>query len=143
MGYIAGLVLGLGIPLAATFIGLDRDRAFYPVMTIVVASYYDLFAILGGSLQALSLEAAVTMAFIAAAITGFNISLWIVVTALAAHGLFDLVHARLIVDPGVPVWWPAFCSTYDLVAAAYLALLLRASRIAANPARRSADHRLT
>lgn len=143
MGYIAGLVLGLGIPLAATFIGLDRDRAFYPVMTIVVASYYDLFAILGGSLQALSLEAAVTMAFIAAAIAGFNISLWIVVAALAAHGLFDLVHARLIVDPGVPVWWPAFCSTYDLVAAAYLALLLRASRIAANPARRSADHRLT
>jgi len=143
MGYIAGLVLGLGVPLAATFIGLDRDRAFYPVMTIVVASYYDLFAILGGSLQALSLEAAVTMAFIAAAIAGFNISLWIVVAALAAHGLFDLVHARLIVDPGVPVWWPAFCSIYDLVAAAYLALLLRASRIAANSARRSADHRLT
>lgn len=45
MEYIVGLVLGLGIPLGATLIGFDRDRAFYPVLTMVTASYYDLFAI--------------------------------------------------------------------------------------------------
>ena len=135
MEYIVGLVLGLGIPLAATLIGFDRDRAFYPLLTIVTASYYDLFAILGGSLHALGLETAVAIAFIAAAIAAFNISLWIVVAALVGHGMFDLVRAHLIVNPGMPAWWPAFCLTFDLAAATYLLLLLRASRIAANPAR--------
>ena len=135
MEYITGIVLGLGIPLGATLIGFDRDRAFYPLLTIVTASYYDLFAVLGGSPQALGLEIVVTMAFIAAAIAAFNISLWIVVAALIGHGLFDLVRTGLIVNPGMPLWWPAFCLSFDLAAAAYLTLLLRTSRIAANPSR--------
>lgn len=135
MEYIAGIGLGLGIPLGATLIGFDRDRAFYPLLTIVTASYYDLFAVLGGSPHALGLEIAVTMAFIAAAIAAFNISLWIVVAALVGHGLFDLVRAGLIVNPGMPLWWPAFCLTFDVAAAAYLTLLLRTSRIAAKPSR--------
>ena len=135
MEYIAGIGLGLGIPLGATLIGFDRDRAFYPLLTIVTASYYDLFAVLGGSPHALGLEIAVTMAFIAAAIAAFNISLWIVVAALLGHGLFDLVRAGLIVNPGMPLWWPAFCLSFDVAAAAYLTLFLWTSRIAANRAR--------
>lgn len=67
MGYIIGAALGLGICIAATLIGFDRDRAFYPVLTILIASYYDLFAILGGSVQALGLETVVMIAFIGAA----------------------------------------------------------------------------
>jgi hypothetical protein len=54
MEYIIGAALGLGIPVGATLIQFDRDRAFYPLMTIVTASYYVLFAVLGGSLRALS-----------------------------------------------------------------------------------------
>ena len=139
MEYVVGLVLGLGVPLGATLIGFDRDRAFYPVLTMVTASYYDLFATLGGSLQALGLETVVAIAFIAAAIAGFKFSLWIIVAALTAHGLFDLVRAYLIVNPGMPTYWPAFCLTFDLAAAAYLALLLQASSVATNPARRLID----
>jgi hypothetical protein len=43
---------------------------------------------------------------------------------LAAHGVQDLFHARLVANPGVPAWWPAFCLTYDLAAAGYLAWCL-------------------
>lgn len=51
--------------------------------------------------------------------------------ALAAHGVLDLFHARLVDNPGVPPWWPAFCLTYDLTAAAWLAWrLLRTRRVA-------------
>jgi hypothetical protein len=32
----AGLALSIG--LSATFAGLDRDRAFYPIVVIVIAS---------------------------------------------------------------------------------------------------------
>ena len=53
MEYIAGVVLALGTCLLATIVGLDRDRAFYPTLMIVIASYYGLFAVIGGSAQAL------------------------------------------------------------------------------------------
>jgi hypothetical protein len=108
-----------------TAVGLDRDRAFYPTVMLFVASYYVLFAVMGGSTQALVIEAAVATVFLAVTLTGFKYSLWLVVGALASHGIFDVFHGQLITNPGVPVWWPAFCCAYDVVAAGYLAFLLR------------------
>jgi hypothetical protein len=110
---------------------LDRDRAFYPVVMIVIALLYSLFAVMGASTHALILESLVGALFIAVAATGFRRSLWIVAVALAAHGIFDLTHASLISNPGVPDWWPEFCLSYDVTAAAYLAWLLKSGRIRA------------
>ena len=126
-----GVLLAIAVGLLGTIAGLDRDRAYYPVVAIVVASYYALFAVLGGSSQALVLESMVGMLFVAAAIAGFRRSLWIAAGALAAHGLFDFVHSGLIPNPGVPAWWPAFCLAFDVTAAAYLAWRLMARRIRA------------
>jgi len=125
---LVGVVLALAVGLFATVVGLDRDRAFYPTVTIVVASLYALFAVMGASTDALLLESIVGAAFLVAAVSGFRSSLWVVVLALAAHGVFDLGHARVISNPGVPAWWPAFCMAYDVTAAAYLAWLLRSGR---------------
>src|SRR5437016_2765850 len=100
MEYIVGVVLALGVSGLATVVGLDRDRAFYPTLTIVIASYYGLFAVIGGSLHALVLESAGIAAFLLLSLIGFRFTLWWVVAALAAHGVFDWFHGRLIADPG-------------------------------------------
>ena len=131
MALVVGALLALGVGLFATGIGLDRDRAFYPVVTIVIASYYALFAVMGTSPHALVLESLVGTVFLAGAVSGFKSSLWFVVAALAAHGIFDLGHGALILNPGVPSWWPQFCLTYDVTLAAYLAWLLRSGRLRA------------
>ena len=55
----------------------------------------------------------------------------LVAAALAGHGVFDLIHASLIANPGVPLWWPQFCSAYDIVAGAYLAWLIKSGRVSA------------
>ena len=44
MPYTIGIVLSVGVALFASYVGFDRDRAFYPTVVIVVASYYVLFA---------------------------------------------------------------------------------------------------
>lgn len=132
MAFLVGAVLAFSVGLLMTFIGLDRDRAFYPTVTIVIASYYALFAVMGASTQVLMVESLVIVAFVGASIAGFKCSLWIVVAALAAHGVFDLVHGHLIDNPGVPVWWPSFCLAYDVVAAVYLAWLLLRSKVHAS-----------
>lgn len=131
MALAVGVFLALGVGLMGTIVGLDRDRAFYTTAMIVIAALYSLFAVLGGSTQALVLESLVGVVFIAFAILGFRSSLWIVAGALAAHGILDVVHDRVISNPGVPTFWPAFCGGYDLVAAGYLAWLLKSGRVRA------------
>jgi hypothetical protein len=128
---VVGALLALAVGLFATGIGLDRDRAFYPVVTIVIASYYALFAVMGASTHALVLESLVGTVFLAVAVSGFKSSLWLVAAALAAHGIFDLGHSTVISNPGVPSWWPQFCLWFDVTLAAYLAWLLRSGRLRA------------
>lgn len=41
------------------------------------------------------------------------------------HGLYDLVHAQLINNPGVPDGYPVFCFVVDVVVGAYLLWLSR------------------
>jgi hypothetical protein len=107
----------------ARLTGLDRDRAFYPTVLIVIALYYVLFAVMGGTLRALVMESIVMSGFALVAVAGLKRNLWLVVAALAAHGVFDVFHAHIVHNPGVPQWWPAFCLTYDVGAASSLAWL--------------------
>ncbi len=131
MALIVGTLLAIGVGLFATGTGLDRDRAFYPTVTIVVAAYYVLFAAMGGGQHALVVEILVGLAFVVAAAMGFRSSLWIAAAALAGHGVFDIFHGKVIANAGVPAFWPSFCASYDVTAAAYLAWLLKRGRIRA------------
>jgi hypothetical protein len=125
MPYVIGIVLSMVVALFARRVGFDRDRAFYPTVMIVIAAYYVLFAVISGSVQTVVIESVVMALFAAAAVAGFKSSAWIVVAALAGHGVFDAVHGHLIENAGVPPWWPAWCFAYDVGAAAGLAWLLR------------------
>jgi hypothetical protein len=134
MSVAVGVVLALIVGGMATVVGLDRDRALYPVVMIVIASLYALFAVMGGSTQVLIIESVVAAAFIGLALAGFKSTLWLVVAALAVHGVFDFGHPYFYANPGVPVWWPSFCLAYDVVAAAYLAWMLASKKVRARAA---------
>jgi hypothetical protein len=131
MPLLVGALLAFAAGVFATVSGLDRDRAFYPTVMIVIAFLYCLFAVIGSSTHALVLELLIGLAFFGAAVVGFRSSLWVVAVALAAHGVFDFVHPAVFSNPGVPRFWPAFCSAYDIVAAGYLAWLLTSGRLRA------------
>lgn len=122
--YVVGIVLSIAVASFARCVGFDRDRAFYPAVLIVVASYYVLFAAMSGSVETVLLESIVMALFVVAAVAGFKGSAWIIVAALAAHGVQDAVHGHIIANAGVPVWWPAWCLAYDVGAAGALGWLL-------------------
>jgi hypothetical protein len=128
MAYGIGIILAILVSLFARAVQFDRDRAFYPAVTIVIASYYVLFAAMGGTTQTVLVECCAMTAFLLAAVVGFRLNLWIVVVALVGHGVFDFFHGHIITNPGVPAWWPAFCLSYDAVAGACLAWLLATGR---------------
>ena len=128
MEYLIGIGLALAVCAFALVSGFDRDRAFYPTVAIVVATYYILFAVIGGSTSgfgsALGKETVVALAFAALAVAGFKKNLWLAAAAIAGHGLFDAVHHLFIHNPGMPAYWPGFCMAFDIVAGGWLAVLL-------------------
>jgi len=129
MEYLIGLFLSLAVAGFAVAVGLDRDRAFYPTVAIVVASYYVLFAVMAASGRTLILEISVASGFLLLATIGYKRSFWLVAVAIAGHGVFDLVHHFLIENPGVPRWWPGFCATFDVILGGLLAIRLWMRRV--------------
>lgn len=56
MDYAIGIALALVVAGAAALAGFDRDRGFYPTVLVVIASYYVLFAVMSGSVDAVLVE---------------------------------------------------------------------------------------
>jgi len=125
MEYLIGVVLAVATCVFFGMLaGFDRERIFYPMMLPPVATYYILFAAMGGSTSALTLESLVACIFLTATVVGFKKNLWLAAAGLAGHGVFDLFHNLVIQNAGVPVWWPGFCMSFDVVAGGFFAVLL-------------------
>ena len=124
MEYVIGIVGAVAVGLFASVIGFDQERSFYPVILIVIAALYLLFAAMAKSTGALLAEAIPALMFVTIAAIGFRKTPWLVVGGLSLHGVFDFFHHAVIANPGVPAWWPGWCLAYDVVAAAYLATLI-------------------
>lgn len=125
---IIGGIASLLTFIIATGFGLGRDRAFYPTVMIVVASYYVLFAVTGDTSRTVLVELVIAAGFTALALAGHKYSPWLVAAALVLHGAFDLVHGALVHNAGVPANWPVFCMTYDVMVGAFLGWRLYARK---------------
>jgi len=138
MEYIVGFTLALLFCAGAAGLGLDRERAFYPAVTMAVASYYIAFAVVDGRAGVMLGEAAIAAIFVAAAIKGYKRSQWIALGALGAHGVMDVFHHHLVQSNGVPGVWPGFCATFDVTAAVFVGWVMIARARAAAGHRRGA-----
>jgi hypothetical protein len=126
MEYIVGITLALLFCGAAAWLGMDRERVFYPAVVMAVASYYLAFAVVDGRNGVMLSEVAIAAVFIAGAVAGFKVSPWIAVVAVAGHGVMDGLHHHLVHNAGVPQVWPGFCMTFDVTAGAVVAFLMLA-----------------
>jgi len=118
--YVVGIVLSIAVASFARWVGFDRDRAFYPAVLIVVASYYVLFAAMIGSVETVLFESILMTAFVIAAVAGFKGSPWLVDSPLMAfrtpstatssqtpaflpggrRGVWRMTSAPLVLSPG-------------------------------------------
>ena len=125
MEYLIGVVLASATCVFFGMLaGFDRDRLFYPMMLPPIATYYILFAAMASSTPALTSESLAASIFLLATVVGFKKNLWLAVAGLVGHGVFDFFHHLVIQNPGVPVWWPGFCMSFDVLAGGFLAVLL-------------------
>ena len=122
---LVGVLLAVAIAALGKFTRFDEDRSFYSTVLVIIASYYVLFAVLGGSGHALVSELVVAVVFSVVAISGALSVPILVGIGIAAHGLFDLVHDVLIENSGVPAWWPAFCASIDVALGLWVIAITR------------------
>lgn len=123
MPVVVGVLLAVGIAALGKFTRFDEDRSFYSTVLVIIASYYVLFAVLGGSVHALAWELIIVVAFSTVAIIGALFLPTLVGAAIVAHGLFDIVHDVLIENSGVPTWWPSFCASVDVLLGIWVIIL--------------------
>ena len=116
MEYLIGVALAAVVCVFAMLAGFGRDRVFYPTVLMAIVTYYILFAALGSSTPAL---------IIASLVAGtFKGTCGSTSPPLAGDGVFGFCHHVFIHNPGVPVWWPGFCLSLDVLAGGFLAMLL-------------------
>ena len=75
MEILIGIFLALGVGISTTLIGMDKDRALYPTIMIVIAAYYVLFACIDSSQQTLLVEIGIAVVFQAVAVYAFKSNL--------------------------------------------------------------------
>ena len=97
----------------------------YAVGTVGIAFIYIGFAVADGRPKVIAVESGVAMGFTVLAAVAITGTPWLLVAALAGHGLKDLWQHRTHFVANTR-WWPPFCMTVDFVVAAIIAIEIAA-----------------
>lgn len=119
---LIGIVLGFLTVFAGKVTGFEIDRSFYPVMLIVIAWYYVLFAFQSYDKVEILFEVVMALLFSVVAVWGHRKGLIIVVLGLVLHGIYDLVQGNIAFSTDPPKWWPLLCLGFDFSLALGLAV---------------------
>jgi hypothetical protein len=116
------LVGGLQAASPLAFPWLDAATV-YAVGLASIAAVYVGFSVADGRGTVIAVETSVAAAFVVVAAVGVTGSAWLLAAGLAGHGLKDLWQHRTGFVQNTR-WWPPFCATVDVVAAAAIAGLV-------------------
>ena len=124
---LVGATIGVLTILLARFI--RGERWLYSLGLLTLHGLYAFFALQAGE-QAVAVREMIygipyVVAGIAFAFVSVRQSAVVVGVLWLLHGLFDLVHGRLITNTGVPGWYPIWCFMVDAVIGSYLLWLSR------------------
>ena len=117
--------VGLGViqgalPFALSW--LDPATVYALGLTLIAAVYVG-FAVADGRRNVVAVEVGVASGFVAVAVAATTGSPWLIVAALAAHGVKDFWQHRTQFVAGTR-WWPPFCAAVDGVAAGVVAVAI-------------------
>ncbi|GAB3323584.1 hypothetical protein GCM10027451_47250 [Geodermatophilus aquaeductus] len=115
-------VLQAASPLALPW--LDAATVYALGLTLIAAIYIG-FAVADGRRTVIAVEVCVAAVFAVVAAVGVTGPAWVLVAGLAGHGLKDLWQHRTGFVSGTR-WWPPFCASVDVVAAALIAVTILA-----------------
>jgi hypothetical protein len=122
---LIGAALAAATVLLLSRAGMVRS-GIVALVVIAVAGFWPLFAVAAQDDGQIVLHMTLFATFAAAAMFSSRIGIAGLAIALIAHGVLD---AALFTTPHPgPLWWPAFCSGYDVTFGVMLLVSLRIRR---------------
>ncbi|GGY54640.1 hypothetical protein [Parvularcula lutaonensis] len=123
---LVGVVSAVVLLLAASTVGMHRDRGFYAALLIAIAFFYPVFSAERLAFDEAALHGAVGALFLMAALYGYRSgSGAILFAAFTAHAVFDSVG--FVMDFHAPMFWAELCIGFDIVLAVAARTFLRRS----------------
>jgi hypothetical protein len=120
-----GVVVGLAQAATPLVFWWLNTATVYAIGTVGIAFIYIGFAVADGRPKVIAVESGVAMGFVVLAAVAVTGSPWLLVAALAGHGLKDFwQHRTHFVS--TTRWWPPFCMTVDFVVAAIIVVEIAA-----------------
>jgi hypothetical protein len=120
-----GVVVGLAQAATPLVFWWLNTATVYAIGTVGIAFIYIGFAVADGRPNVIAVESGVAMGFVVLAAVAVTGSPWLLVAALAGHGLKDLWQHRTHFVANTR-WWPPFCMTVDFVVAAIIVIEIAA-----------------
>ena len=113
---MTGLVIGV-VFIVPTLYFIRRkrwDSLAWPLFLVTLPIYYMLFGVLASDGQAVLKELLYGLPYIATGLLVWRIrsarAAIVIALAWISHGVYDMYHDVLFVNPGVFSWYPAFCA---------------------------------
>jgi hypothetical protein len=120
-----GVAVGLAQAATPLLFWWLNTATVYAIGTVGIAFIYIGFAVADGRPKVIAVESGVAMGFVILAAVAVTGSPWLLVAALAGHGLKDLWQHRTHFVANTR-WWPPFCMTIDWVVAAIIVIEIAA-----------------
>jgi hypothetical protein len=120
-----GVAVGLAQAATPLLFWWLNTATVYAIGTVGIAFIYIGFAVADGRPKVIAVESGVAMGFVILAAVAVTGSPWLLVAALAGHGLKDLWQHRTQFVANTR-WWPSFCMTVDFVVAAIIVIEIAA-----------------
>ena len=116
-----GVAVGLAQAATPLLFWWLSTATVYAIGTVGIAFIYIGFAVADGRPKVIAVESGVAAGFVVLAAVAITGSPWLLVIALAGHGLKDLWQHHTHFVRGTR-WWPPFCMTVDFFVAAIIAI---------------------
>lgn len=121
---IAGVLVAGSMIFGMKFSKTENKPWAYPLVLSTYPMFYFGFAIVANGQAALMQELKYAMPIfiicIISAIKDIKYSAFVLALGYIGHGIYDVVHIHLFENPGMPIWWPEFCGTVDIIMGLYL-----------------------
>ncbi len=124
IAFTAGIIIAVAVIIRFRKTRLEKKSWAYPLLIATFPVYYWVFAITGSDMSALYKEIMMGIVFIGLAFLAIKINrktgLIVLAAACLFHGVYDVMHDKLFINSGTPLWWPEFCGAIDILIGLYL-----------------------
>jgi len=122
-GIVAAVVI---IVLAQVLSRFFTIRLFATAILVAIAFIYVGFSLKDNPTGSIILESGFAIVLFFLAIIGYTRNDSLIAYGIILHGLWDICHHNgILIKTDIPVYWPAFCFTIDIIDGLYFLMIFK------------------